>query len=160
MLLAFKRSRWYAPIGGPMKTKNQRRRRIIVIDDDETTLKTISYMLKDEGHEVVVSSNPKEGLEMVLKEPPGLVILDILMPEMDGWEFLSLMRQNSQGQKVPTLVLTVAHSLENMVLAFDRKANGFLPKPVDRYILKKRVAEIMRLSQEDESPSVSRPGGD
>ncbi|MBI2071411.1 MAG: response regulator [Elusimicrobia bacterium] len=117
--------------------------RIIVIDDDEVTLKTISFLLDVDGHEVLVAQKSKEGLNMVIEEHPNLVILDISMPEMDGWEVLEHIRNNPAGQKIPVLMLSISANLGNIAKAYDLGADGFLAKPLENLALRETVMKTM-----------------
>jgi CheY-like chemotaxis protein len=81
-------------------------RPILVVDDDTATRKTIRRMLEKEGWTVAEADNGRVGLEQAEANPPALILLDLMMPEMDGFEFLAQVRKRSAGRDVPILVIT------------------------------------------------------
>jgi adenylate cyclase len=82
--------------------------RALVIEDDETTRLMLGRLLKGEGWEVSEAKNGKVGLERLLNEPPDLILLDLMMPEMDGFEFLAQMRRDPEHDKTPVIIVTAA----------------------------------------------------
>lgn len=82
------------------------REKILVVEDEPAVLKLLMDQLSKEGFLVIGAQNGKEGLETALKEIPDLILLDILMPEMDGMEMLERLRNNTVGAKVPVIFLS------------------------------------------------------
>jgi adenylate cyclase len=82
--------------------------RALVIEDDETTRLMLGRLLKGEGWEVSEAKNGKVGLEQLRSEPPDLILLDLMMPEMDGFEFLAQLRRDPEHDKTPVIIVTAA----------------------------------------------------
>lgn len=82
-------------------------KRVLVIEDEQLTRQALVDELKSEGLEVLEAENGEEGLNMALKEHPDLVLLDIVMPKMDGITVMSKLREDPWGQNVPIIMLTV-----------------------------------------------------
>lgn len=89
-----------------MKDAEEKQFKIAVIEDDVIISKSISQELRDSGFEVTNAFNGKDGLELVLKNKPDLILLDIIMPIMDGITMLRLLRKDAWGRKVPVIILT------------------------------------------------------
>ncbi len=113
---------------------------ILVVDDDPDLNATICLVLQMSGFETRSASNGREALESVEKYRPNLVVLDMLMPVMDGWEFARELR-NRHGFEVPVIVVTAAEHAK--VRADQVKAEGFLSKP---FIIDDLVGLAQRLS--------------
>jgi CheY-like chemotaxis protein len=82
--------------------------RALVVEDDEPTRVMLKRVLKDEGWEVTEAANGKTGLEQLGKVPPDLILLDLMMPEMDGFEFLTQLRRDPKHEATPVIIVTAA----------------------------------------------------
>ena len=87
-------------------TRNDRSRQVLIVEDDEATRQVIKKSLGEDGWRISEAENGKEGLKQLEKREPDLILLDLMMPEMDGFEFLSLIRRNEQWAKIPVIVVT------------------------------------------------------
>lgn len=130
--------------------------RILVIDDDENISKVIRLYLEKEGMEVLLAADGKTGLELFSKDNPDLVLLDIMMPEMDGIELLAAVRK--MGIKTPTLFLTAKGEIEDRVAGLDAGADDYLPKPFATSEFLARVRALVRRSVAY-APTTLRFGG-
>ncbi len=112
---------------------------ILVIDDDPKVIKNISEYLTSKDFKVVSATSGKEGLKMAEKFLPHAITLDILMPEMDGWEVLQNLKSNLKTKDIPVIIVSV---LEDKDTGFALGAIGFINKPIDKNTL---IAEIKNL---------------
>lgn len=117
---------------------------ILVIDDDTSLLQMMSIMLKRAGHTTVLADNGKEGIEAARRAIPDMVIIDVMMPEMSGYEVCKALRKDATTQKIPLLMLTALSQGEHRGRAEDAGADGFVTKPVTRDDLIKHVEELLR----------------
>ncbi|MDM8520750.1 response regulator transcription factor [Anaerolineales bacterium HSG6] len=117
--------------------------RIVVIDDDPFILQLIEQTLEQEEYEVTFASSGLEGLRVVTDTKPHLVILDIMMPDIDGWETCARIRELSH---VPILMLTALGSREDIIRGLSTGADDYLPKPFHPEILLARVTALLRRS--------------
>lgn len=101
---------------------------ILLVDDDPTIREFVSLVLEDEGYVVMAAPNGVDGLRRVQDQTPSVIILDMHMPIMDGWEFASAYRA-TQPPHAPIIVMTAAPSAREA--AAEVNANGVLPKPFD-----------------------------
>ena len=115
---------------------------VLVIEDDVRIASLVERALNEDGHHVVVSGNGREGAELLLTGRFDAALLDIFLPEMDGFEVLELVRK--QQCKTPVLVLTAVDAVPKIVRAFDLGADDYLVKPFILEILLARVGAIAR----------------
>jgi two-component system KDP operon response regulator KdpE len=131
--------------------------KILVIDDHEPLLKLISLSLEKQGFSIFTATNGEMGLALFQQIAPDLVILDIMMPGMDGWEVCSRLRQTSS---VPIIFLTALSSDQNIVNGLLGGADDYLVKPFTTTELRARVIALLRRARTPhEQPDVLRFGG-
>jgi len=118
------------------------REKILVIDDDEKITSMLRRSLAFEGYEVAVARNGQEGLRQMLEEDPDLLILDVMMPHMDGWEVCRRVREAGSG--VPILMLTAKDEVADKVKGLDLGADDYLVKPFALEELLARVRSLLR----------------
>jgi len=123
-------------------------RKVLVIDDDVLLVRLIEHNLSQAEVEVLKAYNGHEGISLVRTRQPDLVILDIILPDIDGWEVLQRIRQIS---KVPILMLTVKENEEDIVRSLDNGADDYCTKPVGMRELIARVQAIFRRTELYES---------
>jgi len=116
---------------------------ILIIDDENYINRLVHFNLLEDGYNVITSSSGREGLELIKKRRPDLVILDIAMPEMDGFTVMEKMREDDRLREIPVLVLTakVMEEVENRARKLG--AAGFMTKPFSPSDLSSRVSEII-----------------
>ncbi|WP_395806374.1 response regulator [Archangium minus] len=102
---------------------------MLVVDDDPDILEALSEILEAEGFEIRRARNGKEALERLEPDPPQLILLDLMMPVMDGWEFAQRMRQKSSVARIPIIVLSADRNVGSK--ATDIGAVGHLAKPFE-----------------------------
>ncbi|RLC42046.1 MAG: hypothetical protein DRH51_01675 [Candidatus Coatesbacteria bacterium] len=120
------------------------KKRIIVIDDDEDITKLISLILENAGYEVEISLSAHEALNKIFTTPSfNLIILDIAMPDMDGWEFLDIIRSRDETNKVPVMIISARTGIRSKALAIQRGAQDFITKPFTRMELITRVENLI-----------------
>ncbi|GIO86351.1 DNA-binding response regulator [Paenibacillus faecis] len=115
---------------------------ILVIDDDEKITSMLRRGLAFEGYDVHTARNGAEGLSMVMSADPDLIILDVMMPQIDGFEVCRRLREGGSG--VPVLMLTAKDEVENRVKGLDTGADDYLVKPFALEELLARVRALLR----------------
>lgn len=116
--------------------------RILVIDDDSSIRQVIAYALGDEGYQVDEASDGEAALESVGRRHPDLILLDMKMPGVDGWEFARLYRERYE-RLAPIIVLTAARDAAQR--AADVNAVSYVPKPFDLDALLERISAVMSM---------------
>ncbi|MBD2461883.1 response regulator [Oscillatoria sp. FACHB-1407] len=117
--------------------------RILVVDDLPDNCFLLQTILEDEGYEVEIADNGHTALERIVSHPPDLVLLDVMMPEMSGFEVTRRIRQNSSLPFIPILLVT-GFSEPTPADGFDAGADGFIRKPVDFEDLLIRIRSILQ----------------
>jgi DNA-binding response OmpR family regulator len=117
--------------------------KILVIDDEETTVQLISILLERRGFEVIKAYRAEEGLRKAYRHQPDLVLLDIMMPDMDGWEVCKRLRDMSD---VPIIFLTARGEVKDVVHGLEMGADDYVTKPYDNDELVARVRAHLRRS--------------
>jgi len=115
--------------------------RVLVVDDDDTIRELIATALSDEGYEIQTAMHGADALHLIARWPPDLILLDMRMPVMDGWEFSEAYRQ-LPGPQAPIVVLTAGRDAANA--ASQVAAAGFVSKPFDLNSLLEIVARFTR----------------
>ena len=123
--------------------------KILVIDDHEPLLKLISLSLTSEGYTVFTATSGDEGLTLFRQITPALVILDIMMPGLDGWEVCRQLRKTSS---VPIIFLTALGLEKDVVIGLASGADDYLTKPIGENELKARVAAALRRARMPHKP--------
>ncbi len=118
--------------------------KILTIDDSPQLIEMLRLCLERQGYEVIAAYNGSEGLRKFRENRPDLVILDIMMPDMDGWETCRSLREMSPN--VPILILTVLKEKANIVRGLSLGADGFLAKPFRSGELVARIQALLRRS--------------
>ena len=116
--------------------------KILVVDDEQAVRESLRRSLKFNGYDVLLAADGVEAVEMVHRENPGLLILDVLMPNMDGLEVCRTLR--SEGWDRPILVLTARDGVSDRVAGLDAGADDYLPKPFALEELLARVRSLVR----------------
>jgi DNA-binding response OmpR family regulator len=127
------------------KAQAQNARSVLVIDDDGATRRTIQYNLCSNGFKVYMASNGLDGIRAAREYKPHLILLDVMMPVMDGLEVLVNLKFNKKTKDIPVLMLTSKKSIGDIESAYARKADGYLTKPVKNNELVKGIRKIMKI---------------
>lgn len=117
---------------------------ILIVDDNELNLNLASRVLEKNGYRTSTSLSGAEALELTEAETPDLAILDVMMPEMDGYELCRRLRENPKLKQMPIIMLTALSSVDDRLQAFDVGADDFLSKPFVPAELLARVKVFLR----------------
>ncbi|REK54091.1 MAG: DNA-binding response regulator [Thermobacillus sp.] len=118
------------------------RAKILVVDDDEKITSLLRRSLAFEGYDVLTAHDGRAGLQTMLETEPDLVVLDVMMPNLDGWEVCERIRKS--GSKVPILMLTAKDEVKDRVKGLDLGADDYLVKPFALEELLARVRALLR----------------
>jgi signal transduction histidine kinase len=118
--------------------------RLLIVDDVPDNLFLVRTILEEEGYEIITSSNGHEALQIIEAEPPDLVLLDVMMPKMDGYEVTRRIRARQDLPFIPILLIT-AYDRANAVKGLDLGADEFIRKPIEADELLARVRSLLRL---------------
>lgn len=131
---------------------------ILIIDDDEDIREIISYNLTKDGYSVLKAKNGEEGIKKAKKNIPHLILLDVMMPEMDGMEVCEILRADETTKDIKICFLTARSEDYSQIAGFDAGADDYVTKPVKPKVLSSRIKAILRrktTTKQEESESQS-----
>lgn len=118
--------------------------RILIVDDDRPSLKMTGFLLREEGYTVYTADNGREALRMIDEKTPDLLVLDVMMPGMDGWEVTRHLRRTTN---LPILILSARGETSDRVFGLDLGADDYLAKPFEPSELLARVRAVLRRAE-------------
>ncbi len=120
---------------------------ILVIDDEDDIREILAYNLSKEGYKVLEANNGKQGISIANSLKPDLIILDVMMPEMDGIEVCEILRKNPQTEKVLICMLTARGEDYSQIAGFNAGADDYVAKPIKPKVLISRINAMIRRSE-------------
>lgn len=118
--------------------------KILIVDDEPDILEFISYNLKREGYEVYVSNNGKDAIPLAKKVKPELIILDVMMPDMDGIETCRMIREDESLKNSLVAFLTARNEDYSQIAGFEAGADDYINKPIKPRVLISRIQALLR----------------
>jgi two-component system phosphate regulon response regulator PhoB len=137
------------------------RKKILVIEDELDILEVIEFNLSREGYDVICASNGEEGLRKVREKQPHLVLLDIMLPGLDGIEVCKRLQADPQTKRIPVIMVTAKGEESDIVLGLGVGADDYIAKPFSPRELVARVKAVLRrgaLQQEEVATRIEREG--
>ena len=134
------------------------RETILVVEDEKNIAELVKYNLEKEGFRVLTSSKGNTGLEQAQKEKPALVVLDLMLPELDGLEICKILKQNYQTAHIPILMLTAKCEEVDRLLGFELGADDYVSKPFSPRELVARVKAVLMRKSDRSAEKVFRIG--
>ena len=119
------------------------RPRVMLVDDDAAVRSAVSGALAGEGYDVDCIGDAEEALRQALAEPPSVVLLDVTMPRLDGWELCEILRRQSQTREVPVLFLTGRTDVRDRITAMQVGGTDFISKPFYAKDLRAKVRALV-----------------
>lgn len=129
-----------------MEYNKQRKKPLILhVDDSETVLLVTQAMLESLGVDTLRANNAKEGIKIAEKETPDLILMDAMMPEMDGHRATQTLKENNATRDIPILMVTGSDVAKDVERALASGANGYIVKPIHADRLKSKIEEWLTL---------------
>ncbi|MFI8377517.1 response regulator transcription factor [Leeuwenhoekiella sp. NPDC079379] len=133
--------------------------KILLVDDEPDILEIVGYNLSNEGYQVITAENGKEGVKMAKKHNPHLIILDVMMPEMDGIEACEQIRKLPEHAETIITFLTARGEDYSQVAGYDAGADDYITKPIKPKVLVSKVKALLRrLKEEEEGDALVKVG--
>jgi CheY-like chemotaxis protein len=133
-----KRNRKRTKVGEVMPSK-----KILLVDDSETILQMEQLFLRDEPYELIVARDGAEGVAKALDTHPDLILMDVVMPKMDGFEAVKQLRDNSKTSQVPIVMVTTQSEAESMETGYLNGCSDYIVKPIDGTELLSKVKSLL-----------------
>ena len=118
-------------------------RRILLVDDSETILQMEQMILADGAYELMTARDGAEGVAKALQNKPDLILMDVVMPRMNGFEAVRQLRENQQTSTVPIVMVTSKAEAESMEAGYVSGCNDYIVKPIDRLELLAKVKNFI-----------------
>ena len=120
---------------------------VLIVDDDERNVKLLETLLHAEGYATISARNGKDALALSVVEKPDLILLDVMMPDMDGFETVARLKADPRTQPVPVIMVTALDDRASKLRALEAGAEEFLSKPIERADLLVRVRNLLRIKE-------------
>src|SRR5512146_1679432 len=117
--------------------------KILIVDDDVDTLRLVGLMLQRQGYQIIAATGGEQGLEKAFEEKPDVILLDVMMPEMDGYEVAKRLRMSPMTTNTPILMFTAKTQLDDKVTGFEAGADDYLTKPTHPTELQAHVKALL-----------------
>jgi len=132
-----------------MRGPGVNKRKILVVDDDTTMVKLINVNLKLNNYAVIEAVSGEQALDIVSKEPLDLIVLDIMMPGVDGWEVLSRIRLDPDTEELPVILVTAKTQDSDVIRGWELGADEYVIKPFNPLLLVEVIKMVLDRSYED-----------
>jgi len=119
--------------------------KILIVDDNRPNVELLQAHLESAGYNVITAFSGEEALTVVESERPDIILLDIMMPEMSGYEVCRRLKANPDTKSIPVVMVTALHELEDVEKAVEVGADDFLMKPIHKHELFARVKSMVRV---------------
>lgn len=134
-------------------------RTILVVDDEEDILELVTYNLEREGNETLRASTGEEGLRAARSRRPDLIVLDLMLPSIDGLEVMKHLKQDSETRSIPVVMLTAKGEEADIVAGLELGADDYVVKPFSPRVLVARVRAVLRRQEGREPEEIIRIHG-
>lgn len=118
-------------------------RKILIVDDEPFNIEYLEQELESDQHEIMTAANGQEGLSKAISDTPDLILLDIMMPVMDGFEVLKHLRENDATRDIPVIIISADNDLRSVVKGIELSAEDYLPKPFEPALLHARISSSL-----------------
>ncbi|MBI4367990.1 MAG: response regulator [Candidatus Omnitrophica bacterium] len=131
---------------------------ILVVEDEKNIVELVKYNLEQEGYRVLTASKGDIGLDLARKQKPALILLDLMLPEIDGIEICKILKQDDQTSAIPIVMLTAKSQEADKVLGLELGADDYITKPFSPRELVARVKAVLRRAHEKPKAKILKVG--
>lgn len=124
--------------------KKNQASRILVVDDSSTNIVLLEAILNGQGYEIETAQSVKEAYQIIKKEPVNLILLDLLMPRVSGYDFLKEIKSNQATKDIPVIIVSAVADAENRRKSIELGALDFINKPIDIQYFIEKIDNILR----------------
>lgn len=124
---------------------------ILIVEDDPQAVKLIKFILEKEDYSTISAKDGEEGLQMAREKKPDLIVLDLMLPGMDGYRVCEILKADADTKEIPVIVLTALDTGVDFEKALEKKADWYITKPFEPQHLLKRVNYLIEKRKKDEN---------
>jgi len=119
-------------------------KKILLVEDEKDLSKTIAFRLEANGYTVVTAYDGQDGFEKAKKEKPDLIILDLMLPKMDGYKVCALLKSDARHSKIPIIIFTARAQAEDVKMGKEVGADAYITKPFEPETLLSKIKELIK----------------
>lgn len=134
----------FDPIKGEGKGEGAMKKKILLVDDERDLVRAVSFRLQDAGYEVLTALDGQEGLDKAKKEKPDLIILDLMLPKMNGYKVCGLLKADTRYNSIPIIMFTARAQEADRKMSEEVGANAYVTKPFEPDILFAKIKELLK----------------
>lgn len=123
------------------------KKRILVVDDEDELVKAVQVRLEYVGYDVLTASDGQAGLELAKKEKPDLIVLDLMLPKMDGYKVCALLKADTRYKKIPVILFSARVQDKDVQMGKEVGADAYITKPFDHQVLTAKIKELLQEKQ-------------
>jgi len=120
------------------------KKRILLVDDEKDLVETVSFRLQANNYAVIFAYDGQEGLEKAKKENPDLIILDLMLPKMDGYKVCGLLKADARYNKIPIIMFTARAQESDIKMGEEAGADAYITKPFEPQVLLEKIKELLK----------------
>lgn len=118
--------------------------KVLIVDDEQDLVETLKFRLEAKGYEVISAFDGQEGLDKAHKEKPDVIILDLMLPKMDGYKICRLLKFDANYKKIPIVMFTARAQEEDKEMGYKMGANAYITKPFEPNVLIAKIEELIK----------------
>lgn len=118
-------------------------KRTLIVDDEEGIVKVVKMYLEHHGYEVITAGDGQEGLERAKADKPDVIVLDLMLPRMDGYKVCGLLKRDARYAKIPVILFTAKAQEKDMKLGEEVGADAYITKPFEPEVLLSKIKELI-----------------
>jgi two-component system sensor histidine kinase/response regulator len=126
-------------------TENYQKAKVLIVEDSQESIDLLVYFLKPAGYEITTAADGIEAIQMIEKSLPDIILLDIMLPRVDGFQVCERLKKNDRTFHIPVIMITALKELKDKIRALEAGADDFISKPFDSVELLARVKSLLRL---------------
>ncbi|MCE1253871.1 MAG: response regulator, partial [Anaerolineae bacterium] len=130
--------------------------KILIVDDDLETIRLIGMVLQRQGYQIITATNGNEAINLASREQPNLILLDLMMPDMDGYQVTRQLRENPRTSKIHILMFSAKGQVEDKITGYESGVDEYLTKPIHPAELVARIKSVLSRSTSSEASSVKK----
>lgn len=119
------------------------KKRLLIVDDETDLAEMIKFRMENNGYEVLLAHDGQAALEMARKENPDLIILDLMLPKMDGYKVCGLLKKDSRYSHIPIIIFSAKGQEDDMKLGRELGADAYITKPFEPQVLLGKINELL-----------------
>ncbi|HKX12624.1 MAG TPA: HD domain-containing phosphohydrolase [bacterium] len=135
------------PLDTPLSVAPQKKPKVLIVDDNPTNVELLLAQLRSYPYQLITASDGEAALRKIEEDPPDLVLLDLMMPKLSGYEVCQRIKSDKKTQLIPVIVITALKELEDKLKAIEMGADDFLMKPFNKVELVTRVKSLLKLKE-------------